>query len=230
MIKTLLLTGRNNHNWERSAPFCQKLLEDTGEFDVTLTTDPADFLANNPEVEDFDLFFVDYNKGPDMGEPAKQKFVSSIQNGTGVCILHASNNAFRGWVEYEEICALMWREGTSHGSYHRFDVTLVDQEHPITAGLPTVLKNHPDELYHKMVHMHDADFHVLATAYSSPESGGTGNDEPVVLVKEYGKGRVFHNILGHVGHGGPMDTFESPDFQRILLRGCQWAGGGQVTL
>jgi type 1 glutamine amidotransferase len=173
---------------------------------------------------------VDYNKGPDWGELAKGKFISAVRNGTGVCILHAADNAFRGWVEYEEICALMWREGTSHGKYHRFDIKVVDSGHPITSGLPPVIKDHPDELYHRMVHMHNAPYHVLATAYSSPESGGTGNEEPVLLVRTYGKGRVFHNILGHVGRGGPMDTFENSTFQKVLLRGCQWAGGEKVTL
>ena len=27
-----------------------------------------------------------------------------------------------------------------------------------------------------------------------------------------------------------MDTFENPDFQRILLRGCEWAATGEVTI
>jgi len=227
-IKTLLLTGENNHDWERSAPFCKKLMEQTGKFEVDLTEEPSQALANRDELNEYDLFFVDYN-GTMWSELAKVNFVDAIRNGVGVCILHAANNAFPGWVDYEKICALLWREGTSHGSYHKFDIKITDPEHPITKGLPEIIKDHPDELYHKLVHMHDSPYKVIATAYSSPESGGTGNDEPVLVVKNYGKGRVFHCILGHVWKGGGMDTFENVDFQRILLRGCEWAATGTTS-
>jgi type 1 glutamine amidotransferase len=229
LIDVLLLTGQNNHDWERSAPFCRTLLEETGLFRVTVSEHPATALADAGQVESRDLFFLDY-RGPDWGEPARTNFVSAVRRGAGVFVLHAANNAFSGWVEYEEICALLWRKGSAHGSYHRFDVRLVDQEHPVTRGLPTVLEGHPDELYHGLVHMHDAPYKLLATAFSSTESGGTGRDEPVLIARDYGEGRVFHCILGHVWKGAGMETFESPDFQRVLLRGSEWAASGEVTL
>jgi uncharacterized protein len=229
MIQVLLLTGANNHDWERSAPFCKKLLEKSGRFQVTLTKDPSAALADRAKLDDYDLFFVDYN-GPAWSGEAKANFIDAVLKGVGVCILHAANNAFRGWVEYEKLCALLWRDGTSHGTYHRFDVVITDRKHPITQGLAPVMKDHPDELYHKMVHMHNAPYHVLATAYSSPAERGTGEDEPVLIVRDFGRGRVFHNILGHVWKGSVMDTFESPEFQRVTLRGCEWAAGEEVTL
>ena len=193
-----------------------------------LTEQPSEPLAARAELSKSQLFFVDYN-GPDWDDRAKENLVDAVRNGTGVCILHAANNSFVGWRAYEEICALAWQDGTSHGSYHKFDVKITDSEHPITRGLPSVLKDHPDELYHGLVHMHDTPYETIATAHSSLESGGTGNDEPVLVVKTYGKGRIFHCILGHVWSGGVMDTFENPDFQRILLRGCEWAATGEVT-
>ncbi|HIA70321.1 TPA: hypothetical protein EYN98_30610 [Candidatus Poribacteria bacterium] len=156
--------------------------------------------------------------------------MNAVRNSTNVCILHASNNAFDGWIEYEEICALMWRQGAGHGKYHKFDVEVADPDHPVTKGLPLVSKDHPDELYHGLSHMHNTDYHVLATAFSSIDSGGTGQEEPMILVKNYGDGRIFHLILGHVGGGGGMDTFENRDFQVLLLRGCEWAATGDCTL
>ena len=52
----------------------------------------------------------------------------------------------------------------------------------------------------------------------------------MLVVKTHGEGRVFHCILGHVWREDPvMDTFESSDFQRTLLRGCEWAPTGDVT-
>ena len=227
-IETLLVTGKNNHDWARSAPFCRDLMQQSGKFNVHLTEQPADILADRAALSKYTLLFIDYN-GPDWGAEAKKNFVDAVRNGAGVCILHAANNAFTGWKEYEEICALLWREGTSHGAYHKFDIKITDPEHPLTKGLPAVLKNHPDELYHRLVHLHNAPYQAIATAHSSVESGGTGNDEPVLVVKTYGKGRIFHCILGHVWSGGTMETFENPDFQKMLLRGCEWAATGTVT-
>lgn len=229
-IETLLVTGKNNHDWARSAPFCRDLMQGTRRFNVRLTEQPSEILADHTALSKCKLIFVDYN-GPDWSNEAKENFVDAVRKGAGVCLLHAANNSFMGWKEYEEICALTWRDGaTSHGAYHKFDVKITDSEHPVTKGLPSVLKDHPDELYHRLVHMHDTPYKTIATANSSKESGGTGNDEPVLVVKTYGKGRIFHCILGHVWPGGAMDTFENPDFQRILLRGCEWAATGDVTI
>ena len=84
--------------------------------------------------------------------------------------------------------------------------------------------------------MHGAPYHVLATAWDDPETGGTGDDEPVMVVQQYGAGRVYHHVLGHVWPGDPeankgcsMITFESPAVQQALLRGCEWAATGAVT-
>jgi len=227
-IETLLITGQNNHDWTRSAPFCRNLLQSAGTFNVNVTEDPSGALANREALSKYQLFLVDCN-GPLWTEEARRNFIDAVRNGTGVCILHPSNNGYEGWTEYEELCALMWRDASTHGAYHKFDVTLTDTEHPITKGLPPVIKDHPDELYANLAHMHNSPHHVLATAHSSLESRGTGEDEPVLIVRKYGEGRVFHCILGHVWAGGPMDTFESPDFRQILLRGCEWAATGSVA-
>jgi type 1 glutamine amidotransferase len=130
----------------------------------------------------------------------------------------------------------MWREGSGHGEYHEFTVRIVDHEHPITRGLADFKTW--DELYHQLAHMHQTPHTVLATAYSDPATGGSGRDEPMMLVTQYGQGRVFHQVLGHVwphdfggGYKGfTMLSFESPDFRRALLRGCEWAATGRVTV
>jgi len=232
-IETLLLTGANNHDWTRSAPFCRDLLEGSGKFAVTLTEDPSSALEDAEALGAYPLIFSDYN-GPEWSEKAKANFEAVVRGGTGLVILHAADNAFPGWVEYEKMVALLWREGTGHGAFHEFDVTVIDHEHPITRGLDDFRLW--DELYHRLVHMHGVPYHVLATAYSDPETGGSGNDEPMMVVQQYGEGRVYHHVLGHVWPGDPeankgcsMITFENPAFQKSLLRGCEWAATGDVT-
>ncbi|MEN6301306.1 MAG: ThuA domain-containing protein [Armatimonadia bacterium] len=233
-IKALLLSGANNHDWTRSSPFCAGLLVGSGLFEVTVTDNPGEALADAEGLAEYDLIFSDYN-GPEWPEEAKANFEAAVRGGTGLVILHAADNAFSGWVEYEKMVGLLWREGTGHGEYHEFEVKIVDHEHPITRGLKDFRLW--DELYHKLVHMHDAPYHVLATAFSSEESRGTGRDEPMMVTTQYGAGRVFHMVLGHVWPGDPdgeykgasMITFENEAFQEALLRGCEWAATGEVT-
>jgi uncharacterized protein len=234
-IRTLYLTGENNHDWTRSAPFCRDLLESSGRFSVNLTEHASQSLEDIALVHDTELFFVDYN-GRDWSEEAKANFEKAVSEGAGVVVLHAANNGFAGWTAMEEMAAIMWREGAGHGAYHEFTVRIIDHEHPITRGLSDF--QIWDELYHRLTHMHGVPHTVLATAYSDPETGGSSAEEPMMLVTQYGKGRVFHQVLGHIwphdfggGYKGfTLATYENEGFQRSLLRGSEWAATGIVTL
>ena len=229
-IRTLLLTGRNNHDWTRSAPFCRDLLRRSGLFDVTMTERPWEVLADAAALRGVQLFFLDWNdRAESVGAQARANFEAAVSDGAGVCILHAADNAFPGWVEFEKMVGQLWRQGTSHGRFHEFPVTFVDRDHPITQGLADYRTT--DELYHNLIHMHGVTCHVLATAFSSTESGGTGKQEPVHVVMQYGGGRVFHQVLGHVWPGNPnLIAFENEGFQRVTLRACEWTAAGKVTL
>ena len=47
----------------------------------------------------------------------------------------------------------------------------------------------------------------------------------MLMVIEYGKGRVFHTTLGHF-----VDAVNGVGFQVTLQRGTEWAASGKVTL
>ena len=228
-IRVLLFSGANNHDWQWTTPSLERMLEATGRFAVDVTDQPAATLLDVDALRRYAVFVLDYH-GPDWGEPARTHFLQAVKAGTGVVVVHAANNAFPGWVEYERMVGLCWRDGTGHGRFHPFDVVVHDHDHPITHQLPDLVA-HPDELYHRLVHMHDAEFQVLATAYSAPETGGTGQNEPMILVSQYGAGRIFHTPLGHVWRnvGPSRASHEDPQFQRLIVRGTEWAATGSVT-
>ena len=227
MIKTLFISGANNHDWERSTPYCKQLLEQSGKFSITVTENPSEILENAQELRNYQLFFSDYN-GPMWSETAKANFESAVKNGTGLVVLHAADNAFPGWVEYEKMVGFLWREGTGHGRFHQFKVEIVDHNHPITKSIDDFMQW--DELYHKLVHMHNVPYQMLAHAYSAPDTGGTGNYEPMMVVTQYGQGRIFHQVLGHIWKGQEqMQAFESKGFQETLIRGCEWAARDKVS-
>lgn len=231
-IRTLLITGANNHNWKYTSRFHAETLEATGRFKVEIA-DNASAALNDPNgLDHVQLFVLDYN-GPRWGETAEANFMHAVkEHGAGVVIIHAANNAFVGWKDYEELCGLMWINGTTgHGNFHPFDVEYTYKDHPITMGLPD-MKAHPDELYHKLVNTQQVKFGILAQAMSAKESGGTGDREPMAITLALGNGRVFHTPLGHVWEGSHMQKYSiaDPQFKALLTRGAEWAATGEVTL
>ncbi len=229
-VRALLVTGANNHDWKWTAPQIAGALAETGRFAVTVTDQPASALASETLAADYSLIVLDYN-GPRWGQAAEAGFLRAVEQGTGVVVIHAANNAFDGWTEYERLVGLCWRKGTGHGRYHPFDVVIVDRSHPITRDMED-LHMHPDELYHRLMVMPGADYKVLLSAYSDPRTGGTNRHEPMVTVSRYGKGRVFHTPLGHTWNNNipSRATWFDPQLRRLVARGAEWAATGEVTL
>ncbi|MBX3408533.1 MAG: DUF1080 domain-containing protein [Phycisphaeraceae bacterium] len=233
-IRTLIITGHNNHNWKFTSRLYKDTLEATGRFSVEITDDPGTTLADPDAISGVQLFFLDYNdyhQPRRWGDAADKAFIEAVSQGAGVVSVHSSNNAFKGWTEYETMLGLLWREGTGHGPFHRFDVTFTDREHPITRGLSDIT-DHPDELYHALVNTQNVRYHRLATAHAALDRGGTGKDEPMALTLMYGAGRVFATPLGHVWEGGGAQklSVSNPAFKILVARGSEWAATGTVTL
>ena len=65
---------------------------------------------------------------------------------------------------------------------------------------------------------------VLAFAQSDKATGGSGEKEPMLMVIDYGKGRVFHTTLGHDGK-----SMACVGLRTTLQRGAEWAATGKVT-
>jgi hypothetical protein len=97
-IPVLLISGANNHDWEWTGPSLREILEESGRFTVTMTTEPGKLLADAAELAPFRAFVLDYN-GPRWGAAAEANFVAAVRGGTGVTVVHAANNAFRVWIE-----------------------------------------------------------------------------------------------------------------------------------
>ena len=49
----------------------------------------------------------------------------------------------------------------------------------------------------------------------------------MILTIGYGKGRVFHTPMGHVGGTAPVHCV---GFQTVIARGTEWAATGAVTI
>lgn len=235
-IKTLLITGYNNHNWAYTSRLHKDTLEATGRFVVDVTDTPDKTLADAAAISSYQLFVLDYNdySGPkrwsEPGGAAEKNFVAAVRGGAGVLAIHSANNAFKGWAEYEQMLGLMWREGAGHGKFHEFTVKVTDKQHPVTSGLSDFATT--DELYHKLTNTQKANYRLLAQAFDAREIGGTGENEPMAITLEFGKGRVFATPLGHVWKDAEETKVSiiNPAFRAMITRAGEWAATGEVTL
>jgi type 1 glutamine amidotransferase len=250
-LKALIVDGQNNHNWKQTTPILKHLLEETGLFAVDVATAPAagqDMSGFRPDFAAYNVVVMNYN-GDDWSAATQQALEKYMADGGGLVIYHAADNAFPHWKAYNEMIGLggwggrnekdgpyvYWQDdrivrdtkpgnGGSHGSAHAFPLVLRDQEHPITKGLPKKFTHTvPDELYDSL-RGPAKNMTVLATAFSDPAQRGSGRHEPMLMVIDYGKGRVFHTALGHDGR-----QLKSAAFIVTFQRGTQWAATGNVT-
>lgn len=225
-IRLLILSGANNHSWKTTTPVLQKLYEDSGRFTVSVTNDvpalkPGDFSAYDCLVSNYTTYpKIEGQRLPAETEKALLDYVAA---GHGFVLFHAASTAWNDWPEFTDFIALTWQKGKSgHGAAHSFIVTIADKQHPVTRGMKD-FQHVRDELYHHQVK--HATGRVLATAWSDPATRGSGENEPMVVVNQHGKGRMFHLALGH-----SAKSMDGIGFQTLMLRGTEWAATGDVTL
>jgi len=236
LIRALIFSGHNNHEWRETTPMLKKQLEESGRFEVRVVEEPAG--ATAPTLAPYDVLILDYC-GPRWGEATENAVVEFVKSGKGLVVFHAASYPFGirevlgehmtrtgrrepPWAEYRKMVGAHWTEDpkTGHGQRHTFTVKYVDRAHPIAQGLPETFKI-CDELYHHFAL--EPDINVLATAYDDAKYGGTGKDEPILWTKSYGQGRVFHTALGH-----DTAAMMEPGFAASLVRGAMWAARGEV--
>jgi type 1 glutamine amidotransferase len=252
-IKLMLLDGQSGgpyHAWQLTTPVLKKELEETGLFQVDVVTAPpsgGDFSSFQPAFDRYQAVVWNLDS-PEWPASLMTSFEQYVNNGGGVVIVHAADNAFPqwkafnamigigGWRNRDEKSGPLWyfRDGRlvsdpspgragSHGNRLPFQLTMQDTEHPITKGLPKQWMHAADELY-ATLRGPGQNMKVLATAYSDPANKGTGRDEPILMALSYGKGRIFHTILGH-----DIPALACVGFIVTLQRGAEWAATGTVT-
>lgn len=247
-IKTLIIDGQNNHNWKATTPVLKQLLEQTNLFTVDVATSPEKgSVGFKPKFGEYKVVVMNYN-GDDWSTETQAAFVEFVKNGGGLVIYHAADNSFPKWKEYNEMIGLggwgnrdekdgpyiRYREGKivrdnskgrggSHGKQHEYVIEHIDREHPITKGLPAKWRHASDELYDRL-RGPAKNLTVLATAFSDKSTGGTGENEPALMTIEFGKGRVFHTIMGH-----DVKQMNCVGFAVTYQRGTEWAATGKVT-
>lgn len=254
VYETLLITGQSEHNWKASHPVLKQILDETGLFSTDIMITPekgGDMTTFDPDFSRYKLVVLNYS-GDSWTEKTKKAFIDYVKNGGGVVVYHGSSIAFPDWKEYNEMSGLggwggrnekdgpyvYYSKNTlvtdtsagkagSHGPRHDFEVRTRIADHPITKGLPSRWMHASDELYQQL-RGPAKNMQVLATAFSDTSFKGTGRDEPMLMVIDCGRGRIFHTALGHGDEGGGP-AMQCTGFIVTLQRGAEWAATGAVT-
>ncbi len=276
-LKALIVDGQNNHAvWPKSTVMMKQYLENSGLFEVEVarTRFISNFqrekdwlpLAGAPEAEGKDKpvpdpsFSPDFKKysivvsnfgygAADWPEQTRKNLEEYMKNGGGLVVVHAANNSWANWPEFNKMIGLGGWGGRnqksgpyvyydangkvvrddgpggcgSHGPQQEFVITMRDKTHPITKGLPDFWMHSKDECYSKLRGPAE-NMTILATAADTPDLKNAGRNEPMLMVLSYGKGRVFHTTLGH-----DTEAFQGVGFIVTFLRGSEWAATGKVT-
>jgi len=225
-IRLLILSGANNHDWKSTTPVLKKMYEHSGRFTVDVTDNVPGLKP--VDLAKYDALVCNYTTYPDiqghrLPAETEKALLDYVSSGHGFVLFHAASTAWNDWPEFGDMIGLTWENPRSgHGKYHSFTVNIVDKEHPVTGAMKD-FQHVEDELYHKQVLHKGAK--ILASSFSDKAMGGSGTNEPMIVVTEPGKGRVFHNAMGH--DPKPMDD---PAFQSLMLRGTEWAATGKVAI
>lgn len=275
-LKVLILDGQNNHYiWPKTTHMIKELLEDTGRFDVDIYRTQHTWMGGqlldkyplkderqyydlneaqpdpsfSPNFSQYDVVISNFGwRASPWPETTKHAFEKYVSEGGGFVVIHAANNSFPEWDEYNqmigiggwgnrnesngpylyydenEILKKDFSKGKAggHGVIHQFEIKLRDKSHPIVSVLPSQWLHTSDELYNQL-RGPAKNVTILATAYDDPKFNGSGRHEPVVMTIRYHEGRVFHTTLGH-GEA----VFQDNHFISLLQRGTEWAATGTV--
>lgn len=276
-LRVLIIDGQNNHQvWPKSTIMMRDYLEETGLFEVDFARTAylwradrePDFLpltklppSGNleepitdpsfaPDFAAYDVVLSNFGwRAASWPEATRRAFEAFVAGGGGYVSIHAADNAFPDWPEYNLMIGLGgWGDRTekdgpyvyytndgelvrdttpgpagAHGPHHAFPITIRQPDHPITRGMPLVWMASKDECY-ATLRGPAVNMTVLATCKDQTDKAPTDRHEPAMMVIGYGKGRVFHLTLGH-----DTDAFEGVGVITALTRGTEWAATGEVT-
>jgi type 1 glutamine amidotransferase len=188
---------------------------------TAITKKPLKWEAKNLDAYDAIVFFTDGDL--DMDASQKADLLSFVRDdGKGFIGIHSAAITFTGWPEYGEMLGGYF-DGHPWGQFNA-PLVVEDAKFPGMKHLPLTFSLF-DEVY-QIKDFSRQNVRVLmsldAGKLDLTRKGvkRTDNDFAVIWAKDFGKGRVLYNGLGHV-----QAVWERPDFQKMWLEMIQWSMG-----
>ena len=214
-IKVLLADGpQKAHKFHDTTPVLKQILDKVSDFETDLTRSSKESCADGSYKPDFSMYdVVVINEGygaPGWPKATQKAFEEYMAKGGGLVTVHAANNCWPKWKEYNKMAGLGGWAGRNEksGPYVYFDEEdKIIRDTSKGKGGP----HGPDELYDKLRGPAE-NMTILASAHSKK----TKRHEPTLMAISYKKGRVFHSILGH-----HIEQIKEGSFVNTFLRGTE---------
>jgi len=224
------LEGMSHNTIPHTNVMIQRMGEKTGAWTTVFSND-----LNNlryPKVKEYDAIFLNSIVGEFLPDPAiRADLLRYVNEGGGIGGIHGTPWASRNWDEFAEMIG-------AQSAPHRIEAGVLkvyDKNNPIVAAF-----NYEDlpfrEEYYRFEHEGNGrlrwdNVRVLLTvdldekvpaSTDKPWPGYRRPDKvyPVAWIREYGRGRMFYNSLGHM-----TETFMKPEIVAHFLAGMQYILG-----
>ena len=203
--RLLMLVGGVWHPFDRCAEIVKALLEETGRYDVAVTSDKNTMRKGS--IGKFDGVVM-YTGGGELTRDQESGLLGFVKAGGSFIGIHCAAASFeknRGYVE------MLGGTFATHSPVFEFPVTIASQDSMITRRIQGFRVN--DELY-LLDKFDPSAVTILATAIWK------GKPQPMAYTKTYGKGKVFYIALGH-----DERALTHAEFLKMLRRGVDWTFG-----
>jgi type 1 glutamine amidotransferase len=224
------LEGMSHNTIPLTNVMIQRMGEKTGAWTTVFSNDLSNL--RYPKVREYDAIFLNSIVGEFLPDPAlRADLVRYVNEGGGIGGIHGTPWASRNWDEFADMIG-------AQSAPHRIEngiIRLYDKDSPIVGPF-----NHEDlphrEEYYRFEHEGNGrvrwdKVRVLLTvdldekvpnSTDKPWTGYKRPDKtyPLAWIREYGKGRVFYNSMGHMN-----ETFMRPEIVGHFLVGMQYILG-----
>jgi putative heme-binding domain-containing protein len=207
-LRVLLAAGPKDHGpGEHDYPLWQKRWSKLLALADEVTVDTA---FGWPTAEQFARVnvIVFYSNNPGWSAARAAELDDFLNRGGGLVYVHYAIDGLGAVAPLAERIGLAWSGGRSRFRHGPLELDFTDTAHPITRGFRKLALH--DESYWNLTG-DPGRIHLLA---SGAEEGAA---QPLLWVREAGKGRVFVSVPGHYNW-----TFDDPLFRLLLLRGICW--------
>jgi len=221
MPHALILIGDNHHPPGYIPPSLKPVLEKIG-MPARFIYDVTKLNARNLQGMRLLIILRDGMNRPEPGGEAvfwlteeQEKAISDfVKNGGGFLSLHNSTALKRLDDKPSLYRDVLGSSYNGHGpGDEKFDVRVVNSDHPITAGVNDYVA--VDERHTPIIHADDIT--LLMEAVSGDKTSVNG------YVRTYGKGRVCHLANGH-----NLEVLQNPEMQKLMANGALWCIGIDV--
>lgn len=220
--KILILSGgqRNHHGYRDQTHYLQRVLENTGKFEVTIVEDAA--ILTTDALNKYDAIIAMADRRDDehaLTREQQEALLKFVASGKGFVSIHGFCCARQDWLPgmRELLGGVLAHFGQPDTRVRMGEYAVhIAREHPVVEGISDFKLR--DELYYYLQTVGELD--AVATVKFQ------GRDWPVAWVRQYGKGRVFVTTLGHKSfRPDSPDPLQHPALTRMIVQAVEWVTG-----